>query len=69
MPEITPRPIDEIKTTLHTTSRNINQIKVDIISMKSDLSIIKDYIRRQEQQRQLEQQKEKEIQNGWFWSS
>lgn len=73
MPEIVPRPIEDIKTTLHTTNRNINQIKIDMITMKSDLSIIKDYIKKQERERLLQQQKDNQkasdIQTGWFWSS
>ena len=61
---ISPKPIEDVKNTVHSINRNINAIKLDIISMKSDLSIIKDYIR----QRENEKEKEKEqVSEGWWW--
>jgi archaellum component FlaC len=54
------KPIVDVKNTLHTISRNINQLKTDIICIKSDISIIKDYINSQKK-------KEEEISKGWIW--
>ena len=55
------KPIEDVKNTQHTINRNLNQIKTDIICIKADISIIKDYINLQK--------KEEEISKGWFWSS
>ncbi len=54
------KPIIDVKNTLHTISRNINQLKTDIICIKSEISIIKDYINSQKK-------KEEEISKGWIW--
>ncbi len=56
------KPIEDVKNTQHTINRNLNQIKTDIICIKADISIIKDYIK-------VQQKKEEEISKGWFWSS
>ena len=61
---ITHRPIEDVRNTVHSINRNINAIKIDMINIKSDLSIIKDYIR----QRENEKEKEKEqVSEGWWW--
>jgi uncharacterized protein (UPF0335 family) len=54
------KPIEDVKNTQHTINRNLNQIKTDIICIKADISIIKDYIK-------LQKKKEEEISKGWFW--
>jgi hypothetical protein len=59
------KPIVDVQNTLHTISRNINQLKMDIICIKSDLSIIKDYINEKKKIKLLE---EKEISKGWWYS-
>ena len=58
---ITPKPIEDVKNTLHSINSNMNKLKTDLICIKAELSIIKDYIREKEKQ-------EKEIQKGWFFS-
>jgi archaellum component FlaC len=55
------KPIIDVKNTLHTISRNINQLKTEIICIKADISILKDYIN-------LQKKKEQEISKGWFFS-
>lgn len=55
-----PKPIVDIKNDLHTITRNINQLKTDIICIKADISIIKDYINEKKR-------KEEEISKGWIW--
>lgn len=56
------KPIEDVKNTQHSINRTLNQIKIDVISMKSDISIIKDHIN-------LQKKREQEISNGWWWSS
>lgn len=56
------KPIVDVKNTLHTISRNINQLKTEIICIKSDISIIKDYIN-------LQKKKEEQISKGWWYYS
>lgn len=55
------KPIEKVKNDVHEINRNITKIKMDLISMRSDISIIKDYIRKKEEEN-------KEISTGWFWS-
>ena len=54
------KPIEKVKNEVHEINRNINKIKTDLISIRADISIIKDFIK--------EREKEKEISTGWFWS-
>lgn len=56
------KPIEDVKNTQHSINRTLNQIKTDIICIKADISIIKDFINSQKK-------KEEEISKGWFWSS
>lgn len=60
-----PKPIEDVKNTLHGINRNINQMKTDVICIKADLSIIKDYIRKKEQE---EKKQEESLKGGWFFS-
>jgi len=55
------KPIEKVKNELHEINRNINKIRTDLISMKADISIIKDYINKKEK-------KDKEISKGWIWN-
>ena len=54
------KPIEKVKNEIHIINQNINKIKVDLISMRADISLIKDYIKKQEK-------KEEEISKGWIW--
>ena len=56
------KPIEDVKNTQHSINRTLNQIKTDIICIKADISIIKDFINSQKK-------KDEEISKGWFWSS
>ena len=56
------KPIEKVKNDIHDINRNINKIKTDLLSMKADISLIKDFIKKQEEET-------KEISSGWFWSS
>jgi len=55
-----PKPIEKVKNEIHIINQNINKIKVDLISIRADISLIKDYIEKQEK-------KEEEISKGWIW--
>ena len=54
------KPIEKVKNEVHVINQNINKIKTDLISIRADISIIKDYIKQK-------QAKEEEIQKGWLW--
>mgnify|MGYP001476990106 CR=1 FL=1 len=55
------KPIEKVKNEVHVINQSINKIKTDLISIKADISIIKDYIKKKENE-------EKEISKGWFFS-
>lgn len=55
------KPIEKVKNEIHQINQNINKIKTDLISMRADISIIKDYIN-------SSKKKEEEISKGWLWS-
>ena len=55
------KPIEKVKNDVHEINRNINKIKTDIIGLRADISIIKDYINKEEK-------KDKEISKGWIWN-
>lgn len=55
------KPIEKVKNEVHEINRNITKIKTDLISIRADISIIKDFIKQKEDQN-------KEISTGWFWS-
>ncbi len=57
------KPIEKVKNEVHEINRNINKIKTDLISMKADISIIKDYIKARERINE----ENKDISTGWFW--
>jgi chromosome segregation ATPase len=55
------KPIEKVKNEVHQINQNINKMKTDLISIRADISIIKDYIKKKEEEN-------KEISTGWFWS-
>ena len=54
------KPIERVKNDIHTINQNLNKIKTDLISIRADISIIKDYIKKKEEDT-------KDISTGWFW--
>ncbi len=54
------KPIEKVKNEVHEINRNINKIKTDLIAIRADISIIKDFIK-------LQEKKDTEIQKGWLW--
>jgi hypothetical protein len=57
MPDVSQKPIQDVKQQIDFIRRDINKLKTDVICIKADLSIIKDFIK----------QKEAEKNKGWFW--
>lgn len=57
MPDVSQKPIQDVKQQIDFIRRDINKLKTDVICIKADLSIIKDFIK----------QKEAEKNQGWFW--
>lgn len=53
------KPIEKVKNDVHQINQNINKIKTDLIGLRADISIIKDYIKKKESE---------EISKGWLWS-
>ncbi|GAF96457.1 unnamed protein product, partial [marine sediment metagenome] len=60
------KPIEKVKNEIHLINQNINKIKMDLISMKADISIIKDYIN-QQKNKDAKALKKQEISKGWIW--
>jgi vacuolar-type H+-ATPase subunit D/Vma8 len=58
-----PKPIEKVKNDIHAINRNINQIKMDIISMRSDISIIKQLLDEREKEKTIP------ISKGWIWNT
>lgn len=54
------KPIEKVKNEVHQINQNINKMKTDLISIRADISIIKDYIKEKEKQKE-------EISKGWLW--
>ena len=55
------KPIERVKNDIHEVNRNIYKIKTDLISMRADISIIKDFIKERERN-----EENKNISKGWF---
>ena len=55
------KPIERVKNDIHEVNRNIYKIKTDLISMRADISIIKDFIKERERINE-----NKNISKGWF---
>jgi archaellum component FlaC len=58
------KPIDDIKNTLHSINRNINQLKIEVICIKSELLLMKEYINKLEKK---DEDKNDEANGWWFY--
>ena len=56
------KPIDLVNETLRSTNNILNEVKIDIICIKSDLMFINE-------NEKLKLQKEAEISKGWLFSN
>jgi len=57
------KPIDKVRHDVHEINRDMTKMKVDLISIRADISIIKDFIK----QREKLNEENKDISTGWFW--
>ena len=60
------KPIEKVKNDIHQINQTMNKIKTDLISLRADISIIKDYIKPKvicDKKKETE-----EISKGWFFS-
>lgn len=53
------KPIEKVKNEVHQINQTMNKIKTDMITIRADISIIKDYIKKKEAE---------DISKGWFFS-
>jgi hypothetical protein len=63
-----PKPIEKVKNEVHEINRNINKIKTDLISIRSDISIIKDLLMEKDPEGKGKE-KTIPISKGWIWSA
>ena len=57
--KIDPKPIVNVMNDLHSINRNMNQLKIDLMCIKSDIALLKELIIEKEK-------KQKEISKGWY---
>jgi hypothetical protein len=60
------KPIEKVKNEIRMINKDINKIKVDLITMRSDISLIKNYILHNDPLQALDKQKKEEISKGWI---
>ena len=63
------KPIDLVNETLRSTNNILNEVKIDIICIKSDLMFIKEKLKEINENEKLKLQKEAEISKGWLFSN
>jgi hypothetical protein len=56
------KPIVDVKNTLHTMNRMLNEMKVDVICIKSELKEIKELLDKKEK----DYKHKESIKSGWF---
>ena len=56
------KPIVDVKNTLHAMNRMLNEMKVDVICIKSDLKEIKELLDKKEK----DYKHKESIKSGWF---
>tara|TARA_R110002072_G_scaffold90981_3_gene203273 strand:+ start:2895 stop:3086 length:192 start_codon:yes stop_codon:yes gene_type:complete len=57
--KIDTKPIVNVMNDLHSINRNMNQLKIDLMCIKSDIALLKELIIEKEK-------KQKEISKGWY---
>ena len=56
------KPIVDVKNTLHSMNRMLNEMKVDVICIKSEIKEIKEII----EQKEKDYKHKENIKSGWF---
>ena len=54
------KPIEEVKTDIHSINQNLNTIKVDVMFIASEIKQIKELLKEREA-------KKAQISKGWIW--
>tara|TARA_R110000803_G_scaffold71239_1_gene134402 strand:+ start:764 stop:952 length:189 start_codon:yes stop_codon:yes gene_type:complete len=54
------KPIEEVKTDIHSINQNLNTIKVDVMFIASEIKQIKELLKER-------QAKKAQISKGWIW--
>jgi len=70
------KPIAYVDNNLHTINRNLNQLKIDCICIKSDITLIKEYIKKiekiEEDNRLISlknlDEASQRAKESWFWT-
>jgi|TARA_R110000744_G_scaffold163710_1_gene280739 hypothetical protein len=63
------KPIDAVNETLRSTNNILNEVKIDIICIKSDLMFIKDRLKEIRESEDVRKEKEAQISKGWLFSN
>ena len=63
------KPIDLVNETLRSTNNILNEVKIDIICIKSDLMFIKDRLKEIREAEEAQKEKEVQISKGWLFSN
>tara|TARA_R110000737_G_scaffold157324_1_gene185833 strand:+ start:599 stop:805 length:207 start_codon:yes stop_codon:yes gene_type:complete len=63
------KPIDLVNESLRSTNNLINEVKIDIVCIKSDLMFIKDRLKEIRELEDVRKQKESQISRGWLFSN
>jgi len=58
-----PKPIQRVNENLHCIKRDLNQVKIEMQYMKSDILLIKEYFKRKDKEEEEEKEK---IAKGWL---
>ena len=63
------KPIDLVNESLRSTNNLINEVKIDIVCIKSDLMFIKDRLKEIREFEDIRKEKEAQISKGWLFSN
>jgi hypothetical protein len=63
------KPIDLVNESLRSTNNILNEVKIDIICIKSDLMFIKDRLKEIRESEDIRKEKEVQISKGWLFSN
>tara|TARA_R110002012_G_scaffold11086_3_gene49778 strand:- start:756 stop:950 length:195 start_codon:yes stop_codon:yes gene_type:complete len=55
-----PKPIEKVKNDIHSINQNLNKLKTDLITIRADISIIKDLLSKESKEKE-------EARAGWFY--
>lgn len=62
------KPIDLVNESLRSTHNILNEVKIDIVCIKSDLMFIKERLKEINETEKMKIQKDAEISKGWLFN-